>query len=155
MTELVRPTVDLGEGLQRVLARVNAYRRAGRICEGWTVAEQMMDLLFDTSKHLAVYGSLAPGEANHYVIDGMPGTWYDGTINGVFYDQGWGARIGFPALRWMPRGKPIPVQLFVSDGLEHDWGRIDAFEGFEYQRVLAPLYDDDGFLGVANIYEVR
>ncbi|MFQ5571081.1 MAG: hypothetical protein ACE5G0_15485, partial [Rhodothermales bacterium] len=117
--------------------------------------EEMMDLLFHASTHLAVYGSLAPGESNHYVIADLPGTWFEGFVQGDFYDQGWGTRIGFPAIRWNPRADMIPIALFVSESLVHDWGRIDAFEGYEYQRILVPVIDQAGFFSVANMYEVR
>jgi len=70
-------------------------------------------------------------------------------------DEGWGASLGFPALRWMMDGAEVAIQLFVSSQLPEHWSRLDEFEGDDYQRILAPVYRGHELVTVANIYEVR
>ena len=146
---------DLGDGLEKVLLRVNALRYAAEPSVEWTVAEEMLDSLFRTSNHFAVYGTLAPGAPNHHVLENLSGEWYEGCVHGDLHQRGWGAQKGYPAIRWKPRMGQIPVKLLVSEDLEHHWDRLDKFEGPEYQRILVPVSSGDKVVAVANIYEGR
>ncbi len=146
---------DLGVGLEKVLQRVNALRYAAEPALEWTVAEEMLDSLFRTSNHFAVYGTLAPGAPNHRVLESLTGQWRDGAVHGDLHEEGWGAQQGYPAIRWNPRSGQVPVKLLVSADLEHHWERLDKFEGPAYQRILVPVCMGDDVIAVANIYEAR
>lgn len=100
---------------------------------------------------LAVYGTLAPGEANHAVVADLPGRWSRGIVHGERSEVGWGMTHGFPALRWRPDGPAVPVHLLVSEGLPAAWERLDTFEGSAYRRILVPVTTDEGRI-LANIY---
>ena len=43
-----------------------------------------------------------------------------------------------------PAGKPVVVDLFLSNDLPDHWDRLDAFEGEEYHRVVAEVSTPDG-----------
>lgn len=101
---------------------------------------------------LAVYGSLAPGEVNHHHLVNLVGTWQSGTVRGRLVKKGWGDGLGFPALIPDPDGDLIDVQLLTCDLLPEHWGRLDAFEGREYQRIQLPVELSDGHRVMANIY---
>lgn len=147
--------VDLGDGLEKTLRRVNALRYAAAPAEAWTAAEEILDSLFRTSSHFAVYGTLAPGAPNHHVLENLGGQWRDGWVHGDLRQEGWGAQHGYPAIRWNPRSGQVPVKLLVSELLEHHWERLDQFEGAGYQRILVPVNMGDEVIAVANIYEAR
>ena len=147
--------VDLGDGLEKVLLRVNALRCAAEPSPEWTVAEEILVSLFRTSSHFAVYGTLAPGAPNHHVLESLSGEWREGCVHGDLHQKGWGAQQGYPAIRWNPRSGGISVKLLVSEDLDHYWERLDTLEGPEYQRILVPVYADDEMVAVANIYEAR
>lgn len=118
------------------------------------IFERVFDTLYGASRRLAVYGSLAPGRENHHVIAHLAGDWQDGFVTGDLHPAGWGAALGFPALRWRSDGPRVPVQVLQSDKLTDDqWARLDEFEGTEYRRILVPVYQDDALLAVANLYE--
>lgn len=104
---------------------------------------------------LAVYGSLAPGEANHRVLEPLSGRWLDGgRVRGVLHERGWGAGRGYPGLEPDPAGDPVPVKVFVSPELPDHWDRIDAFEGTDYRRVVVPVEGLPGGARRCNIYVV-
>lgn len=115
----------------------------------------VMETLFNSSHHLAIYGSLAPGKSNDAVIEDIPGQWLEGHVHGKLYESGWGSDIGFPGIVWQPSGPKVNVHLFVSDHIPEHWQRLDHFEGVEYQRSLVPVHDNKGIIAVANIYEIR
>ena len=119
----------------------------------------VLDVLFDAilaepSGKLAVYGTLAPGEANHEVLAGVDGVWQEGFVRGVLHESGWGAPLGFPGLRWNPSGGRVTVKMLVSTDLRGQWGRLDEFEGDEYRRILVPVEDGKNTIAVANIYVI-
>ena len=104
---------------------------------------------------LAVYGSLAPGQPNHHVLDGIEGRWREGFVRGHLEDRGWGAGLGFPALRYDPDGYEVRVDLFCSDHLPAHWDRLDAFEGPNYERIVVPVHDGRDVIAHANLYATR
>jgi gamma-glutamylcyclotransferase (GGCT)/AIG2-like uncharacterized protein YtfP len=111
---------------------------------------------FGVDRRLAVYGSLAPGESNHGQLSGLTGLWLTGlSVRGERRPHGWGAALGFPALRWSPDGPSVAVQLFASDELPGQWDRLDRFEGPEYARIVVPLYEGERPAGLANLYAAR
>ncbi len=135
--------------LESLLRELNRRRVHGQSVDDYD------DYLGSPSTRLAVYGSLAPSEVNHWVIQDIPGTWEIGYVRGELELQGWGATEGFPAMIWIPDGEKIWVQLFTSQALPHYWNRIDEFEGDDYQRILVPVERPGRSVVVANIYEVR
>lgn len=152
------PFIDLGEGLNRMLSRINALRSAPperETSQSIALAEEIMNALFAASDHLAVYGSLSPGQSSHSVIEPLPGTWTDASVRGVRDETGWGLTGGFPGMRWNTRAPLFPVKLFISKDLINHWKRLDEFEGGEYRRILVPVHGGDALITVANIYEVR
>jgi gamma-glutamylcyclotransferase (GGCT)/AIG2-like uncharacterized protein YtfP len=151
--------LDTGEGLLAVLFEINemrALRRRGRGAQArleW--AEALVNRLFAAHEKLAVYGSLAPGKEHHDELEGVAGEWLEGFVRGELHRLGWGAAMGYPALRWDPAGERVPVGLLCAASLPEHWARLDRFEGGEYLRILAPVHDGAGFLAVANLYASR
>ena len=104
---------------------------------------------------LAVYGSLAPGRENHYLLAKYPGTWSRGRVRGNVINAGWGAAGGYLGLIPRDDGPWVAVQVFESESLTDAWRELDEFEGSEYQRVLIAVYSEDAdarLLYSANIY---
>lgn len=146
------------EGLEKILSSINITRHSSsddRWEDCHLIAEEIIETLFNSSHHLAIYGSLAPGKSNYAVIEDISGQWLEGHVHGKFYESGWGSDIGFPGIVWQPSGPKVNVHLFVSDHLPEHWQRLDHFEGVEYQRSLVPVHDNKGVIAVANIYEIR
>jgi gamma-glutamylcyclotransferase (GGCT)/AIG2-like uncharacterized protein YtfP len=131
-----------------------ARRRSGTAAD----VEAQLDSLFGTGERLAVYGSLAPGQQNHHIVERLGGTWTIGVVEGDLLTYGWGAAIGFPALYPRPGGPAVGVQVVTSATLRGTWADLDAFEGAEYCRVLVPVWSaaetsERVLLTVANLYE--
>ena len=111
------------------------------------------DLIDAANTCLAVYGSLMPGRKNHYLVADLEGVWESGIVRGQFFDGGWSEGTGYPYIHWDPAGDIIPVAVLISDALPLHWGRLDAFEGDGYRRILAPVFQGDEVRWVANIYQ--
>jgi gamma-glutamylcyclotransferase (GGCT)/AIG2-like uncharacterized protein YtfP len=110
---------------------------------------------FGYDHRLIVYGSLRPGRENHHHLAAVPGAWRPGWITGVLHDRGWGAGMGYPALEWSPTAGPVEADLFTSTHLGAHWQRLDRFEGADYERIVAPFYDETGVVALGNVYVVR
>jgi gamma-glutamylcyclotransferase (GGCT)/AIG2-like uncharacterized protein YtfP len=91
---------------------------------------------------LAVYGSLAPGKENHYLLAKYPGTWSRGRVRGELVNAGWGAAGGYPGLIPSDEGPWVEVQVFESAALTEAWPELDTFEGSEYRRVLVSVHSE-------------
>lgn len=120
-------------------------------------AEAELEARFRVSHALAVYGTLAPGRSNHHVVAPLGGTWTPGTVHGDLSPEGWGATLGYPALRPRTGGPVVAVQVLTADGLPAAWARLDDFEGPGYRRILVPVFAADGsdarrLQAVANLY---
>ena len=144
-----------GQVLDR-LVELNALRSIRAPCaDRRTELENWFAEAFLADQRLATYGSLAPGRVNHNVVAPIVGTWTLGlTTTGHLVASGWGATIGFPALRWDPSGPAVVVAMLTSPMLPGHWARLDAFEGPEYVRVLIPLSGESGFETIANLYQL-
>lgn len=86
---------------------------------------------------LATYGTLRPGEENHWVVRGIAGEWRDGTVRGWTYPLGFGPAEGYPGFTADPDGPPVAVSVLTTDPatLDRHWREIDDFEGPGYRRV--------------------
>ncbi|HLZ27255.1 MAG TPA: gamma-glutamylcyclotransferase family protein [Chloroflexota bacterium] len=127
--------------LERTLTLINSMDRAA-----WPDA--VLDALFDCpATRLAAYGTLRPGESNHGMLAALGGAWTDGTVQGVRFMAN-----GYPAFTFAG-AEPVPVSVLTSAALPADWPRLDAFEGREYRRILAPVRQVDGTSVVAYLYE--
>lgn len=81
------------------------------------------------------YGTLKPGEANHWVVKKLGGSWYHGVIRAWQFDISWGAATGYPGIVLDPDAPECDVVVLVADKLEGYWHEIDRFEGEGYRRV--------------------
>lgn len=116
-----------------------------------TVINPLQEILIDCllgypSRKLVAYGTLAPGQPNHEVVETISGTWTPCVVRGSVRQQ-----LGFPVLSWSPSGAEIQAQLLISGDLPQSWSRLDAFEGSAYCRHLIPA-KLEGELIVANVY---
>jgi gamma-glutamylcyclotransferase (GGCT)/AIG2-like uncharacterized protein YtfP len=109
--------------------------------------EILIDCLLDyPSRKLVAYGTLAPEQPNHNLVEAISGSWTRCVVRGSVRRQ-----LGFPVLSWNPSGPEIQAQLLVSADLPQSWSRLDAFEGSAYRRHLIPAIHK-GELIVANVY---
>ena len=120
-------------------------------------AEGRLEAMFGVSRRLAVYGTLAPGRPNHYVVAPLGGEWTEGVVEGDLSAEGWGAALGYPAFRPRVGGAAVAVRVLNASALARAWAEIDRFEGAEYQRILVPVFrpgpaDERHLYTVANIY---
>ena len=106
------------------------------------------------ARRLAVYGTLAPGRANAHVLEPLGGRWFDGTVRGRRINAGWGDTYGYPGLQLDPDGDEIAVQVLEAAGLPERFAELDAFEGAEYERVIAEVRTPACTL-LANVYVIR
>lgn len=103
---------------------------------------------------LATYGTLAPGRSNHHELSDLTGTWREGHVFGTLVASGWGAAEGYPGIHLDADGERVDVYILESTELPDHWERLDAFEGVEYERVLADVHSDQGTFQ-ASIYALR
>jgi gamma-glutamylcyclotransferase (GGCT)/AIG2-like uncharacterized protein YtfP len=151
------PLTSLGpEQLNDALPRINLLRTRN---DSDSVAEDLLEgaleALFGVSRHLIVYGSLAPGGLNHGLLADFQGEWKEGWVTGELLERGWSAAMSYPALRWCPEGGKVPAHLFISDDLSGAWPRLDQFQELEYNRILATFWTQDGEVVVGNVYAME
>ena len=87
----------------------------------------------NTDHRLIVYGSLAPGEANNFLLADLPGIWEKCVMRGRM-GQYW----GFKAFQYDAAGPEHPAWLFTSPALPDKFPELDDFEGEAYQRTVIP-----------------
>ena len=102
---------------------------------------------------MAFYGTLRPGQENHYEVRSIAGTWSTGFVNGWVYDITWGPADGYPGITLDAGAPATEVDVLDSDDLEKHLRRIDDFEGPGYRRVEVEVTYDDGTTDTAWIYE--
>ena len=148
-------STEFGDDDLDAIVEVNALRAAG-LSQRLEQLEERLAERFSSHWRLAVYGSLAPGRSNHGQLQALRGEWHPGCfVRGELVDRGWGAGLGYPALRWSTSGPAVPVDMFVSDELPRHWARLDEFEGADYLRILVPVFVGTGVVAVANLYASR
>jgi len=84
---------------------------------------------------LFVYGTLAPGERNAHIMDGMVGTWQKASVRGKRFINGWGIHRMAPGFSPDPNGDIVQGMVFSSADFPEHWERLDIFEGADYERV--------------------
>jgi hypothetical protein len=82
---------------------------------------------------LIVYGSLAPGGVNAFMLAGLVGEWRPCSIRGRM-----GTYRGFKSFRYDPEGLEHPAWLLASADLPRVISELDDFEGEEYERRIIP-----------------
>lgn len=128
-------------------------RRAKRDQEVCAATRPVLEVLFEAlldypANHLAIYGSLAPGQPNHAALCGIPGQWADTFVYGDLQKKP-----GLKAFKWNPAGERIPMKLLSSASLQGHWDRLDHFEGPRYRRILVLAEGAKGEVTVVNLYE--
>jgi gamma-glutamylcyclotransferase (GGCT)/AIG2-like uncharacterized protein YtfP len=97
-------------------------------------------------ERLIVYGSLAPGGANAFLLAGLIGEWHRCHIRGHM-----GRYRGFKSFRYDPQGPEHSAWLLESAELPRVLPDLDEFEGEEYERLIIPAQVRDRWL-MAQIY---
>ncbi len=101
---------------------------------------------------LFVYGTLAPGRANHDVLADIAGAWQAATLKGRLLQEGWGAEQGCPGIVPAEDGDDVAGYLLTSAQLKRHWARLDAFEGDGYRRVAVSVRIESGERADAYVY---
>ena len=104
---------------------------------------------------LFVYGSLCPGCPNEHILKDIGGTFIKASVKGFLHQEGWGAEMGFPAIKLDHLGNKVEGFVFSSEKLPQHWEALDAFEGDAYQRVLTEVSLSDQTLMEAFIYVLQ
>lgn len=136
------------------LSEFNALRLAMAGEAGIARLDRLAHAAFHAAAHLIVYGSLSPGAPNHDRLASLRGTWERGWVEGDREQVGWGAELGYPALRWTPGGPHVTAHLLRSEALRDRWPELDRFEGSAYCRILVPFYSDQGLRAVGYLYAI-
>lgn len=89
----------------------------------------------DVEKRLFVYGTLAPGQANHGLLEKLQGSWHKGSVSGHLYPNGLGPTTGYPVVDLTDPAQSIDGFILISDALPGHWPLLDDFEGEGYRRV--------------------
>ncbi len=58
-----------------------------------------------TMQRLFVYGTLAPGRANHNKLEHVSGGWGKASIKGTLLQEGWGSEMDCPGIIPNPDGR--------------------------------------------------
>ncbi len=106
-------------------------------------------------QRLFIYGTLAPGRANHKVMEGISGTWEAATLKGNLLQEGWGVEMGCPGIVPSEDGEEVEGFVFSSESLEDHWAMLDEFEGDGYERVLVSVRVDGGRDVEAFVYALN
>ena len=106
-------------------------------------------------ERLFVYGTLAPGRANHGVMQTIPGSWTEATLRGRLLDEGWGADMGCPGIVPDEDGMAVDGFVFASEHLAEHWQMLDEGEGEGYRRVRVRVLLEGGEQVDAQVYALR
>ena len=127
--------------------------------EAWGLTEVEKNFIrtYKPEKSLVVYGTLAPNQSNHWVVEHIKGKWKKAIVRGSLEKKGWGANLGYYGFRHTSIKEQTEIDAFVlvSDELVAHWQRIDDFEGDENKRLLARYELDSGEIGVGYIYAIN
>ena len=104
------------------------------------------------STALAAYGSLRPGEPNHWVVNRIKGTWVPGVVRGWVFELTFGPAEGYDGFVPDPDGGEVEVDVLVGPDLEKRWREIDDFEGPGYERRTIDVRLTSGETIEASVY---
>ena len=107
----------------------------------------MHEMADNPETRLIVYGSLAPGGSNAFLLAGVIGEWHKCHIRGHM-----GQYRGFKSFRYDQKGPEHPAWLLESSELPRVIPDLDDFEGEEYERIIIPARVDDRWV-MAQVYE--
>lgn len=104
---------------------------------------------------VAFYGTLRPGEPNHWLVRDIPGTWVAGVVRGYLFEVTWGRYEGYTGFIADPDGHKVPVAVLVSDDWASHVDKVDEFEGPGYERRPVTVLAADGtsVIGESGVYE--
>lgn len=102
--------------------------------------------------HLFVYGTLAPGEENHHIMEHMAGSWHPAVAKGEVQKQTVGDHSGYPCFNPNKVDKTVNGMLFSSTELDSIWSYLDAFEGAAYKRITIQVITESGSELTAYVY---
>lgn len=140
--------------LKSLVCKLNMTLRDDSAVADHVCIHNLAALAFRATEQLIVYGSLAPGGPNHGRLRRLKGAWIEGWIRGKLISTGWGSALGYPALWWQSDGALIEAWLLQSPALVDHWTELDAFEGAEYRRILAPFYNaEQEIIAIGYLYE--
>lgn len=80
-----------------------------------------------------------PGGRNHHLLSDCKGQWRPGYVWAKYYQEGWGANMGYPGVRLDKKEEKVHGYIFTSYDLEKKWKVLDAFEGSDYKRSLVTV----------------
>lgn len=103
-------------------------------------------------ERLFVYGTLAPGEKNHHLLEDISGTWESASCIGRLFTQTRGAHVGLPCFEPTVAGEAFNGKIFSSTELNTVWQTLDEFEGELYERRLITAVTLQGTSVDAYIY---
>ncbi len=106
-------------------------------------------------EHLFVYGTLAPGRANHHVLEPISGTWQTAILKGKLLNAGWGAEMGCPGIVPAEDGEEVEGYILSSENLAEYWAMLDEFEGSGYRRTAVRVRVSNGELVEAYVYALN
>lgn len=106
-------------------------------------------------QRLFVYGTLAPGRANHKVMEDISGDWQAATLRGILHQEGWGIEMGYPGIIPTKEGDKVEGFVFSSTDLGDHWSRLDEFEGEGYERVSVTVNISGGHNVEAYVYALN
>ena len=79
--------------------------------------KNMINEYFIMIEHLLVYGTLAPGESNHYMMKDIPGVWKTAYFKGIVLKKDWGKWNGYPGIILDNEADEINGYVFSSKDL--------------------------------------
>jgi gamma-glutamylcyclotransferase (GGCT)/AIG2-like uncharacterized protein YtfP len=79
-------------------------------------------------QRLFVYGTLAPGRANHRVLKSIPGSREAATLRGNLLQEGWGVAMGYPGIVPTEDGEEVEGFVFSSAHLSDHCSTLDAYQ---------------------------
>ena len=106
-------------------------------------------------QRLFVYGTLAPGRPNAHILEEIGGSWQSASVRGQLHQAGWGVELGYPGMTLDEAGEAIEGFLFSSENLLNHWGRLDEFEGEDYERLLTVAKLGDGSHAETFVYGLK
>lgn len=106
---------------------------------------------------LIIYGSLAPGESNHSVMDPIKGDWRKAIIKGKLEEGGWGTSLGYNGFIAVNEKEAQNIKAYVlfSEDLPLHWDYLDEFEGDGYTRIQTHYELENGQTGIWFIYALN